>query len=220
MEPKVSIVIVTYNALRHIRITLESLKKTKGVQYEVIIVDNDSKIQTKLYLFYRFLISKNIKLLFNNYNSLFAAGNNLGVSLTSAKSEYVLLLNSDVKIIDPYWLVKLIQKHQRGATAYGVAVGGGIDRADGYCFLVNRDLYLQYKMDERYPWRFSLTKLEAEMLHAGENVQAIRNHDDMIIHYGRKSGTSHLRKDKKNFDQPDLQEWFGERRVKILESIE
>lgn len=128
------------------------------------------------------------KLIFEKENTLFAKGNNTASSLCNTNSDYILLLNSDVEIRDKDWLRILLENHKRGATAYGVCDGNPHTRADGYCFLIDKDLYMKYKLDEQFEWWWSVTKLQAQLLRDGYDVCAIRNHDNLIYHYGGASG--------------------------------
>ena len=107
MKTKVSILMLTYNAPRYVKRSIKSLRKTKNVDYELIVVDNNSKVTTKKTL-WRLYKKKYIdKLYFNNENSLFSGGNNLAAKLTS-ESAYICLLNSDIEIKSPFWLENLI----------------------------------------------------------------------------------------------------------------
>lgn len=91
-----SIIIVNYNAPEMLEKCLKSIALfLKSLNFEVIIVDNNSKYQflDTLELQYSFL--QIIKL---QENIGFGRANNLGVSY--AKSDTILLLNSDVELID------------------------------------------------------------------------------------------------------------------------
>lgn len=217
---KVSIIIVTFNAVRHCRITLNSLSRTRGVDYEVVVVDNNSRWLTKLYLLWARFRGKINSLCLLDRNTLFAGGNNIGAGLVSPDATHFVLLNSDVRIMDPLWLRKLVDIHSSGVTSLGVVEDPVIPRADGYCFLIDRELYLKYGMDENYKWWWGITKLQAEVLRGGDSVTAVRSHDDLLIHYGGKSGTKHLKQDPDNFKVPDdAAAWFDGFHVKLLEKI-
>lgn len=95
----VSIVILTYNSSDFISNCLASVKRwTKGIKYEVIIVDNASSDKTQD------VIGKNIskqgswQLIKNSDNTGFAGGNNVGIK--KAKGRYILLLNPDTKLLE------------------------------------------------------------------------------------------------------------------------
>lgn len=217
MKPiKVSVIIVTYNAARYCKITLDTLAKTTGVDYEVIVVDNKSKWVTKLTLFWCFIRKKINKLCLLDENTMFSGGNNVGASLASKDATHFVLLNSDINIKDPLWLKKLLEIHTGGATSYGVVEDPELERADGYCFLIDSPLYLKYQLDEEFKWWWGVTKLQGEVLKEGYDVKAVRDHDDILIHYGGKSGTQHLKADNQNFVMPDTSSWFAGRKVTVL----
>lgn len=96
-----SIIIVNFNTQR---ITLDCIKsineKTKGIEYEIILIDNASKDGSVN------AISKlkehnsklNLKIIENKKNLGFGPGNNQGIRM--AKGEFILLLNTDTLIHD------------------------------------------------------------------------------------------------------------------------
>ncbi len=216
----VSIIILTHNAPAYVNTTLSSLKKTKGLNYEVIVVDNDSGPGTKRILLNHQMKGNIQKLLFLDQNTLFAKGNNIGSKLCSPDSKYILLLNSDIKIIDENWLTELVNIHNRaekgGATAYGVCINEPL-RADGYCFLIDKPLYLEHLLDENHEWWWSVTKLQGILLNSHYSVTAIDSHDRFIYHYGGKSGKGF--KDAKGLiiDMPVVMSWFKEKPVTIID---
>lgn len=105
-KPVVSIIILTYNALEYTKKCLASIKKNTTITYEIILVDNNSSDGTQNYL--RNLRDKsfNIKLIENEANKGFAAGNNQGMAI--ARGEYILLLNNDV-LVSEGWLYKMVR---------------------------------------------------------------------------------------------------------------
>jgi GT2 family glycosyltransferase len=217
-EEKVSVVVLAFNAPRYCRITINTLQRTKDVNYETIVVDNNSRWITKLYLFWAFAMGKINRLCFLDRNTMFSGGNNIGVALSSSDSTHVVLLNSDVEIRDELWLRKLLNLHNGGVSAYGYVEGAPEvpARADGYCFLINKELYDRYELNEDFKWWWGLTELQAKLLRDGYGVQAIDKHDHILFHFGGKSGTRHLKTDQRNFKMPDVKIWFeGQEVVKI-----
>ena len=142
----ISIIILAHNAPKYVDITLNSLKKTKNVNYEVIVVDNNSQQKTKRLLLNHHSKQNINKLLFLEEITLFARGNNIGSKICNKDATHILLLNSDVKIIDANWLTKLIEIHTSGVTSYGICINDPL-RVDGYCFLIDKDLYLLNQLD-------------------------------------------------------------------------
>lgn len=96
MTPQVSIVIINYNTLELTSQCVRSIyDKTKGVSFEVILVDNASTETNPQIFLERF---PSIKLVASQENGGFAKGNNLGLSY--ATGEVVLLLNSDTELVN------------------------------------------------------------------------------------------------------------------------
>ena len=124
-----SVIIVSYNTKELLRNCLESVfAQTKGINYEVIIVDNNS-IDGSVRMVKK-LKTKNqklkIKLIENKENLGFAKANNQ--ALRQAQGEYVLLLNSDT-VLKGNPLLKLIRFAQKHPKA-GV-IGCKLLNADG-----------------------------------------------------------------------------------------
>jgi hypothetical protein len=189
MTPELSLIILTHNAFWFCVRLFRSLRITQGVHFEVVVVDNRSRLSTRVLLRLLNRLGRIDKLQMMNHNALFAAGNNAGVAMAAGR--YVLLPNSDVQVRDPLWLRRQLSLHQRGATGLGFL--DAPPRADGFCFLVDRDLYLEFGLDEAHPWWWSITKLQAALLRSGAHVQAIRDHEHALFHFGGKSGNRGVR---------------------------
>ncbi|WP_346895285.1 glycosyltransferase [Clostridium sp. UBA7503] len=98
---KTSIIILTYNNLDYNKICIESIRKyTKNNNYEIIVVDNNSKDGTVEWL----KEQKDIKVIYNKENLGFPKGCNQGINI--ANGEEILLLNNDT-IVAPGWLENL-----------------------------------------------------------------------------------------------------------------
>jgi GT2 family glycosyltransferase len=94
--PDVSIVIVNYNTFTLTCQCIQSiLDKTQYISYEIILVDNASKECDAQLFKDKF---PEIVLIKNSENSGYAKGSNLGIAV--AKGEYILLLNSDIELIN------------------------------------------------------------------------------------------------------------------------
>ena len=86
-----SVIIVTYNSSTHIEACLYSiLEQLKGIEHQIIIVDNASSDETCRVIQERFPEAALIR---SPLNIGFARANNLG--LQGAKGEFVLLINPD-----------------------------------------------------------------------------------------------------------------------------
>lgn len=102
MNRKTSIIILTYNNLDKTRDCIESIRKyTDKNSYEIIVVDNNSTDDTKLFLEEQ----DDIKVIFNESNVGFPMGCNIGIA--NAEETYdILLLNNDT-IVTKNWLSNL-----------------------------------------------------------------------------------------------------------------
>ncbi len=215
-KPKVSILVLTHNAARYVRTTLKSLRTTTGVDYEVIVVDNDSRFWVRVLLLRFYRKGWIDKLWFLNYNSLFAAGNNVASSFADPAATHFLLLNSDVEIRRSDWLQVLLENHERGITSYGVVTGKPVTRVDGYCLLIDRDLYEKHRLDESFEWFWSITKLQATVLGEGHSVKGFSEHERLLHHFGGKSGKAFRGAKGMRVDRGEVVSWFQEHTIRLL----
>jgi hypothetical protein len=103
-NPILSIIIVSYNTADITLDCLRSIKEDKGlknIDYEIIVIDNDSKDDSilKIKKFEHSLKIENckLKIIQNSINAGFGKANNQGIRI--AKGNYILLLNSDTIIL-------------------------------------------------------------------------------------------------------------------------
>lgn len=219
MDPEVSVVVVTHDAPRYVLKLFRSLPRTRGVRYEVVVVDNRSRLPTRTLLVGLALAGRVQRLCLLNRNTLFAEGNNVGVAAASRRAPLVLLLNSDVEVRDPGWLRRLLDAHRRGVTSLGHVEGGPVPRADGYCLLIDRDLYEAERLDERFEWWWGATRLQARVLRAGHSVRAVADHDELLIHFGGKSGSGFEGAAGMATTPDDVRGWFAGERVERLDRL-
>jgi len=94
---KISIIIVNYKTKELAKDAIQSVfDKTEGVEYEIIVVDNDSRDGSAEYLRNKF--GNKIELIEAGANHGFGAGNNIGIG--RAKGKYIFLLNPDAKLLN------------------------------------------------------------------------------------------------------------------------
>lgn len=94
-EIDVSIIIVNYNTLQMTRQCIDSIfTKTKGINFEIILVDNASTDGSQNY----FKGDKRILFIQSNKNLGFGRANNLGAKYS--KGKYLFLLNSDTLLVN------------------------------------------------------------------------------------------------------------------------
>lgn len=191
ISPKVSIVIVTYGALEYIKKCLYSLNKFKPKNAEIIVFDNCSDQLTKKFLAAELAEGRIDKLKLSDLNLFFVKGNNEAVKLASNDSEYLVLLNSDVEIVDRRWfstLLEITPKH--GISAYG-EVNYPYPRPDGWCFMVDRVTFQDLGgLDECFQMDWGITEFTARVMDRKIPVQVITNSDLAIVHFGGKSRKS------------------------------
>lgn len=212
----VSILMLTHNAPHHVEISVRTVRQqTEGVRYELVVLDNDSEPETKA-LVTRLkdegLIDK-LRLL--DRNSLFAEGNNLAAQMADPGATHYLLLNSDIEVKNGDWLRHLLDMHERGITSYGIAPDP--ERADGYCLLIDADLYNRFKLDEGHQWWWAVTKMQALVLHAGFPVRGFAEHERYLHHFGGRSGSAFRNAKGMNVSRDEVMGWFADKRPIVLD---
>lgn len=93
-----SIIIVSWNALHHLKNYLPSVAATDYPNYEIIIADNASSDGSKKWVRNNY---PNIKIAELDKNYGYCGGNNRAV--VHARGDILLFLNNDVRV-EPYWL--------------------------------------------------------------------------------------------------------------------
>ncbi|SDZ32690.1 MULTISPECIES: glycosyltransferase family 2 protein [Rhodonellum] len=109
-RPLVSIISVNFNQLSCTLAFLESIFKINYGPFEIIVVDNGSTIDPEKEIKTKYPGTKVIK---NNRNLGFAAGNNSGIAV--AKGKYLLFLNNDT-IVDPDFLQPLVDLFENNSS--------------------------------------------------------------------------------------------------------
>lgn len=112
-----------------------------------------------------------------------------------------------------------IKNNKYGISAYGAVNDGKTTRVDGYCFLIDKDLYDKFKLDENFKWFWSITKLQGEVLEIpNTSVKAYYDHDDIIIHYGGKSGKA-FKKVNVNLKEQEVNDLLKKTQTKDILTI-
>ena len=148
MSPRVTVIIVTWNALPLLRRFLPSVVATAYPNLEIAVADNASTDDTVDWLAATY---PDVRIIRHAHNYRFARGNNEAIRLTHGK--YVVLLNNDVEV-PPDWLhplvevmeadariaaaqPKILQHADRNMFEYAGAAGGYVDVL-GYPFARGR----------------------------------------------------------------------------------
>ena len=121
IQPKVSVIILVHNALDYVKLCINTLTEYTS-NYELIIVDNDSNIETKEYL--KSIKCNEYTIVTNDENKGVSYGWNQGIK--QAKYDYVCLLNSDT-LLTPNWLYRLMRgfKYSQDVGMTGPTSNGG-----------------------------------------------------------------------------------------------
>ena len=102
-----SIIIVNWNVKHYLeRCLLSIIKNTPDLDYEIIVIDNDSTRDDSKKFLANFRTEADVKIILNNQNLGFAKANNQGIK--QSQGEYVLLLNPDTEIIEKGSLAKAV----------------------------------------------------------------------------------------------------------------
>lgn len=209
--PRVSIVILNYKHPEIIDVCLRQLQMTQGVTYEVIVVDNGSG-DDDVTLLKRYVQEGKITTLVPSpVNTYFSGGNNLGVAHTNPESEFILLLNSDVAVLHPDWLVKLIA-WMEGTIEYRPSVWGlnptkpnpgprdivsagwshdvtvipSMARPEGFCCMFRRTVWRDLSTD--FPWYYGFEEACANAVRDGAKCGVLSQYPPYLIHREGASG--------------------------------
>lgn len=110
--PTVSIIIPTRDGLKTLKRAIDSLiAKTSYPNYEILIVDNQSKEASAKEYLRQLNRQPNIQVLSYNKPFNYSAINNFAVKY--AKGDLINLLNNDVEIINPSWLDEMVSHATR-----------------------------------------------------------------------------------------------------------
>ena len=115
--PRISVVVLTYNNLHLTQACLTSLvEETHYSNLEIVIVDNASSDGTVEYLREFGAKFNNVKVILNDDNVGFSAGNNVG--LAAASGDYLVILNNDT-VVTPGWASTLM-RHLQADSSVGL----------------------------------------------------------------------------------------------------
>lgn len=108
---KIGIVILNYNTVQDTIDCVNSIRAYNLKYEKLVIVDNDS--QEDIWKLYRLQNDKTV-LLKSKFNKGFASGNNIGIRyLKNQGIDFIVLLNSDTKIVDKDFLNKMTEEYTK-----------------------------------------------------------------------------------------------------------
>lgn len=117
-DERVSIIIVHKDKPEFLNILLQSIIVcTPNNNYEIIVVDNGSGIESQDFLKE---IDREIKVIRNEKNLYWSAACNKGVEAADKNSKYYFFLHSDVVITNPAWIDLFINVAETGSGLVGV----------------------------------------------------------------------------------------------------
>ena len=108
--PLVSVVVLNYNGKIYLERCLSSLLNQTYPYVEIILVDNASSDDSVNFVRTRFPA---VKIIENEENLGFAAGNNVGIRI--AQGKYIVTLNNDTEA-HPEWLEHLVRVAESNET--------------------------------------------------------------------------------------------------------
>ncbi len=228
MPPKVSIVVANWShpdAKRRnvIQGLLDTLPQTSGVPYELIVVDNASPdwITPRLLVqYHKNRIITTLVLL--SENKYFCEGNNIGVRNSNPISQYILLLNADIEILHPDWLLKMVQwmegklpssdKRPCDIVSFGWSadanVKPSIARPEGFCCMIRRSVFRE--LDPAFVHFNGLEEALGLAIRGGDRCGVVANWGRYLIHHC--GATEACRNTKlisaKSTRRPDIGKWF------------
>lgn len=107
-NPLVSIIIPTCDHQEDLKKCVDSiLQKTSYTNYEILIIENNSKKKQTFSYYEEIKQNKKVKVLTWEKAFNYSAINNFGVG--QSKGDYLLFLNNDVQIINPQWMEEMLQ---------------------------------------------------------------------------------------------------------------
>jgi len=106
-SPLVSVIVLNYNAGELLLNCVDSLKKSKYTNLEILVVDNISSDDSQKKCKEKF---PDIRLIQNEENLGYCGGNNVGIK--EVTGEFIVILNPDT-IVDPNWLNGLISAYEK-----------------------------------------------------------------------------------------------------------
>lgn len=157
----ISIIIVNYNTRELLINCLNSIyKETKGVDFEIIVVDNNSNDGSEFAIKEKF---KNVVFIQTGENLGFGRANNVGINRSAGK--YIFLLNSDT-ILCNNSLKIFFDFYERYDNIIGKigAVGGELLQYDGKLRNHSSQYFPQMHDEFKFIWNAFISKISIKMI--------------------------------------------------------
>lgn len=123
-EKKVGIIILNYINYLETEGCVKSVLKQKYCNYYILVVDNGSNNESYDYLKKLFMKEERVSVIKTGKNYGFAKGNNIGIQYMkkSWEPEYILLLNSDIILDEPYYIKRIVNADEEDAGIIGSTI--------------------------------------------------------------------------------------------------
>lgn len=235
----VSIIVLNFNHPELIDICLHQLMITEGIDYEIVVVDNGTDGQEQL----EALLAKGLmtRLVSPNRNTFFSEGNNIGVFHSNPDTDFVLLLNSDVAVLRPDWLSKMVAwaegtietkpaiwsfkpTQPKGGKLDIVSMGWSYDgtispshvHPEGHCCLFRRSAWRD--LDESFPFHGGFDKTVSEIIRDGGRCGVLSQDFSYIHHKRNGSGFNRISEYRfLNSERPDPELWYDGLEIETLD---
>lgn len=227
--PQVSIIVLNHNYPHNIQRMLPSLQMTTGIDYETVVVDNGSTPDVVDIVKNLHLQGMIDTLVLEPDNNYFSEGNNIGVRASDPSTEFILLLNSDVEILKPDWLERMVEwaqgipeKFYPYAWSTHPTVPSNVQRGivsidwvrnfdvpgcispDGWCCLIRREAWRE--IDPDFPMAYGIVKMLASIVRDGYPCGCLCQFGKFIKHYSQGSSTPGVKITPKA--TPQVKKWW------------
>ena len=110
---KIAIIILNYNSSDDCRKCIGSLKRQQGVETEIVVVDNCSRVEERKAV-EEFCKESGCTFIANSENKGYNAGNNAGLRYAAEKGyEFALIANPDMEFPQTDYITRLVEKMQK-----------------------------------------------------------------------------------------------------------
>lgn len=110
--PYVYIIILNFNGGKDTLECVDSLRKIDYPNYQIVIVDNNSK-KEDIAILHNLENNKDLHFIYNTENLGYASGNNVGIQYAyNSGADYVCVANNDI-IVDSHFLTELVESAEK-----------------------------------------------------------------------------------------------------------
>ena len=117
----IAVVILNYMNYQETVTCVDSVLNQKDVEFEIVVVDNASNNESFKVLKQKYASNDLVHVLRARKNYGFAKGNNIGINYARDRfhADFVLVINSDTKMIDEHYISILISHYQENVGVIG-----------------------------------------------------------------------------------------------------